>query len=324
MVDESSLASSAPVRDLLRIATTLRVPRVVLVGDERQLGAVEAGKPFAQLKVAGIEVAVMDDIVRQRDAELQAAVRASLQGDMKAAFAQLGGNVRQAGDLAAETARLWPDLSPELRERTGIVAPTRAPRDGINATIRKGLLAEGAVSGSAMEADRLVPRDLTRAEMARASSYGAGDTVIFARPCRTLGGERGGRAQGRLSRPALGCGAPGGREGGPTRWRPERLAAAKGGVEVLRSEATELRRGDRIRFTCNDPASGLAHGETATVEAAGRDGVRLRLEDGSVTRLGKDGPQLRHVDRAFAATVHAFQGRTVDRIEAAMPAGTRG
>ena len=29
---------------------------------------------------------------------------------------------------------------------------------------------------------------------------------------------------------------------------------------------------------------------------------------------------LRHIDRAFAATVHAFQGRTVDRILAAMPA----
>ena len=78
VVDESSLASSAQVRDLLRIATTLRIPRVVLVGDERQLGAVEAGKPFAQLKAAGMATAVMDDIVRQRDAELKAAVRASL------------------------------------------------------------------------------------------------------------------------------------------------------------------------------------------------------------------------------------------------------
>ena len=54
VVDESSLASSAQVRDLLRIATTLRISRVVLVGDERQLGAVEAGEPFAQLKAAGM------------------------------------------------------------------------------------------------------------------------------------------------------------------------------------------------------------------------------------------------------------------------------
>lgn len=70
VVEESSLASSAQVRNQLRIATTLRIPRVVLVGDERRLGAVEAGRPFAPRKAAGMETAVMDDIVRRRDAAL--------------------------------------------------------------------------------------------------------------------------------------------------------------------------------------------------------------------------------------------------------------
>ena len=43
--------------------------------DEKQLGAVEAGKPFAQLEAAGMQTAVMDDIVRQRDAELKGVMR---------------------------------------------------------------------------------------------------------------------------------------------------------------------------------------------------------------------------------------------------------
>ncbi|MDE0027938.1 MAG: relaxase domain-containing protein, partial [Deltaproteobacteria bacterium] len=63
VVDESSLASSEQMRGLLRAATTLRVPRVVLVGDEKQLGAVEAGKPFEQLRRAGMKTAVMDEIL---------------------------------------------------------------------------------------------------------------------------------------------------------------------------------------------------------------------------------------------------------------------
>lgn len=46
----------------------------------------------------------------------------------------------------------------------------------------------------------------------------------------------------------------------------------------------------------------------------------FRLDDGKLTRLGDGDAQLLHIDRAFAATVHAFQGRTVDRILAAMPA----
>ena len=48
--------------------------------------------------------------------------------------------------------------------------------------------------------------------------------------------------------------------------------------------------------------------------------MRFRLEDGRVLDMRKDDPQLRHVDRAWASTVHAFQGRTVDTVIAAMEA----
>ena len=75
VVDESSLASTEQMRDLLKVATTLRTTRVVLVGDEKQLDGVEAGTPFAQLRTAGMQTTVMDEIVRQRDAELKEAVR---------------------------------------------------------------------------------------------------------------------------------------------------------------------------------------------------------------------------------------------------------
>ena len=321
VVDESSLASSEQMRNLLRIATTLRLPRVVLVGDEKQLGAVEAGKPFAQLKAAGMPTPVMDDIVRQRDAALKEAVRASLTGDVKTAFAKLGGNIRQVeyGDLGAETARHWLNLPPGERERTGVIAPTRALRDEINATIHEGLVAEGVIDGPARQGEKLVSRDLTRAQMARASNYNVGDTVIFARPYKRLGVGKGDERRVARTDRRWGTVHLEDAKGNATPWGPGRIAGAKGGVEVYRSEAMELRRGDRVRFTRNDPASGLTNGETATVESVERGGVLFRLDDGKLAKLGQHDAQLRHIDRAFAATVHAFQGRTVDRILAAMP-----
>ncbi len=201
-----------------------------------------------------------------------------------------------------------------------MIAPTRALRDDINATIRDGLVAEGAISGPARPGEKLVARDLTRAQMARASSYNIGDTVIFNRPYKTLGVEKGDERRVVAIDRRWGVLRVEDAKGNRTPWQPGRIAAAKGGVEVYTSEAMELRRGDRVRFTRNDPASGLANGETATVDAVGRDGVRFRLESGSLATLRQHDPQLRHIDRAFAATVHAFQGRTVDRILAAMPA----
>ena len=323
VVDESSLASSEQMRGLLKAATALRVARVVLVGDEKQLGAVEAGKPFAQLKAAGMQTVVMDEILRQRDAALREAVRAGLAGEVRTAFEKLGDRVVQVEreDLGAETALHWLNLPRHVRDATGVIAPTRALRDEINATIREGLIAEGAVSGPARRGEKLVSRGMTRAEMAVASNYRAGDTVIFNRPYKTIGVEAGDE------RTVTGISRTWGNvrleddKGNGVLWRPGSIAAAKGGVEVCRGEAMELRAGDRVRWTRNDPGSGLVNGETAVVDSIERDGVRFRFDDGSVTRLADGDPQLRHIDRAWAATVHAFQGRTVDRIIAAMPSG---
>ena len=323
VVDESSLASSEQMRGLLRAATALRVPRVVLVGDEKQLGAVEAGKPFAQIKAAGMRTTVMGEILRQRDAALKEAVRAGLAGDVKTAFAKPGDRVMQVerDDLGVETALHWLNLPPDQRTNAGVIAPTRALRDEINTTIREGLVAEGGISGPARQGEKLVPRDLTRAQMARASNYAPGDTVIFTRQYRTLGVEKGDeRKVARLEHNGHSVVLSNAR-GNEMVWRPYMIAGAKGGVEVYRSEGMELRAGDWVRWTRNDPASGLANGETATVASIEKDGVRFRLKDGSVTKLADGDPQLRHIDRAFAATVHAFQGRTVDRIVAAMPSG---
>jgi conjugative relaxase-like TrwC/TraI family protein len=54
VVDEGSLASTVQARNLLRIAGELRIPKLVLVGDSKQLDAVDAGKPFTQLQQAGM------------------------------------------------------------------------------------------------------------------------------------------------------------------------------------------------------------------------------------------------------------------------------
>ena len=323
VMDESSLASSEQMRGLLRIATALRLPRVVLVGDEKQLDGVQAGKPFAQLQRAGMHTAAMEEILRQRDAGLKEAVRASLAGEVRTAFEKLGDRVARAEPetLGQEAAERWLALSPGQRETAGVIAPTRALRDTINEAIREKLIAEGAVRGPARETEKLVAKGLTNAEMTRTANYEAGDTVIFNRRYKTLGVEKGdAREVARVDNETRTVHLRDAR-GSVVEWKPVRLAAAKGGLEVYRSETMELRGGDRVRFTRNDPSSGLTNGEVATVDSIEKDGVRFRLEDGSLARLGQGDPQLRHLDRAWASTIHAFQGRTVDRIVAAMPAG---
>ena len=73
-----------------------------------------------------MQTAVMDEIVRQRDAELKEAVRAGLAGEVKTAFEMLGERVSEVAreHLGADVAERWLERSPQEREATGVIAPT--------------------------------------------------------------------------------------------------------------------------------------------------------------------------------------------------------
>ena len=322
VVDEGSLASTVQARDLLRIAAELRIPRVVLVGDAKQLDAVDAGKPFAQLQAAGMQTAVMDEIMRQRDPALKEAVEASLKGDIRRAFDRLGANVAEAGrhDIGREVAGRWLALAPEARERTGVMAPSHELRLRINGHIREELAREGRLQGPAREVERLVSKGYTQAEKALAGNYAKGDVVAFYRSYKRLGVEKGDERRvvgvdGRRGAVLLDDG-----ERGSVAWKPAQVGGRTSGTEVYRSEGIELRAGDRIRWTRNDAGLGVVNSRTAEVLGVANGRVAFRLEDGRRLDLRPGDPQLRHLDHAWASTVHAFQGRTVDNVIAAIEA----
>ncbi len=316
VVDEGSLASTRQARDLLRIANRLRMPRVVLVGDEKQLDAVDAGKPFSQLQKAGMTTAVMDEILRQKDPELREAVEASLAGDVTRAFGKLGDRVAEVNpdNLAGAAAARWLRLSERERENTGIMAPSHELRREINGHIRERLARDGAIRGPAHEGERLVSHGYTNAEKTLAANYVSGDVVAFHRDYRSLGVKKGDERRVARVDAAVGTVFLEGPKGDEVAWRPRMTGAKRGGVEVYRAEGIELRAGDRIRWTRNDIGLGLVNSGTAEVATVRGNRVSFRLEDGRMLELGDRDPQLRHLDHAWAVTVHGFQGRTVDRV----------
>ena len=322
VVDEGSLASTVQARNLLRIARELRIPKVVLVGDSKQLDAVDAGKPFAQLQAAGMKTALMDRIMRQKNPELKAAVEASIEGEIGKAFEKLGSNVAEVNpeNIAGAVAARWLKLSPEERERTGVMTPSHALRQAVNEHIRERLTREGRIAGPVLQTQRLVSKGYTRAEKALASNYEAGDVVAFHRPYKRLGVEKGDeRHVERVDRKNRTVHLES-LDGSTVAWKPSEIGGRQGGTEVYRCESTELRAGDRIRWTRNDKSLGVVNSGMAEVLGVRNGRVTFRLEEGGTLTLTPGDPQLRHLDRAWCSTVHAFQGRTVDNVIAAMEA----
>ena len=146
VLDEASLVSTDRMGSLMRIADRLGVARLVLVGDTGQLRAVEAGQPFLQLQRAGMTTVQMDEVRRQRNPVLRAAVLASRSGEPGKAVELLGSSMHEVAfdELGEEAARTWLALAPEARDRTLLLAPTHAHRAEINGTVRAALADEGA------------------------------------------------------------------------------------------------------------------------------------------------------------------------------------
>ena len=321
VLDESSMVSTDRMNALMRIADRLGVARLVLVGDTGQLRAIDAGQPFLQLQRAGMPTAEMDDILRQRNPALRAAVLASLSGEPGKAVELLGPSVHEVPyeELGAAAARAWLKLDPAARKETLLLAPTHALRAEIDGTVRAALADEGVLRGRTLVVERLVSLGMTRAEKGDARNYREGDTVVFHQDlvnyrvrkdeALTVSGIEGDRvaldhpdSRSRHIRPA-----------GSVRYR----------LDVFEMRPIEIRAGDRIRWTRNDNARGLINGERADVLAVRRNRVRLRLEDGRTLSLAHDDPQLRHIDYAWSSTVHAAQGSTWDGVIAVLDSSHR-
>ena len=238
---------------------------------------------------------------------------------VKRAFAKLGDNVTEVNpdNLAGAAAARWLALSPEARANAGLMAPSHAIRERINEIVRERLVRDGTVHGPAMATERLVSKSYTNAEKTLAANYRAGDVVAFHRPYKRLGVEKGDELRVAGVDNKARAVMLEGKDGQSVAWEPNRLAARSGGVEVYGREDIELRAGNRIRWTRNDDGLGLVNSQTAEVAGVAGGKVTFRLGDGRMLDLAPGDPQLRHIDRALASTVHAFQGRTVDTVIAA-------
>ncbi|MDX9737684.1 MAG: MobF family relaxase [Azonexus sp.] len=316
VVDEASLASQKDVNRLMAEAEKLGA-KVVFTGDSRQLSAVSAGKPFELLQERGMQTAHMTEIHRQTTDPLKQAVASIIERREQDAFQKLEDNLVELRDNDRLTARIVADVRQDVAQEiraamdgkeppkdTLIITALNADRQAINGGVRQALKEDGVIAGPARDAEVLVNRALTKAQSSHVETYQNGDVVRFGRDYKSLGVTTGQYAR------VTGVDAQRGvvqlqTDAGAIEWRPPKQSK----VEVYRAETRELQTGDKIRFTRNDKDRGLNNGDVGYVKAI--DGHKAIVQvKGKTTTL--DLRQTKHWDYAYASTIHASQGKTVD------------
>ncbi|MEM8502409.1 MAG: MobF family relaxase [Cyanobacteria bacterium P01_D01_bin.1] len=317
IVDEAGLLSMKDAHALLQRAKKEQA-RVLLVGDTKQLSAVEAGNPFKSLQAGGITLARLDNSLRQKTEELRLAVRLISEGKVARGINVLeqAGCLQTDTDLNDRINQMVSDylkLSPVERTKTLLLAGTNQERLALVGKLRQALQIEGALGEDALAISSLRRKDLTQVQAQYLVAYEPGDVLMPTQDYKKQGLAKYQHYTVRsLDR------------------ENHRLVVETADGRLLSVDPLQCKRksvysaqtidiavGDRLRWTKNDRATKTRNGEQFTVtEVLDRGFVRTVDETGQSRWFSLSGHQ--HVDYAWVSTTYSAQGKTADRVLALM------
>lgn len=300
IVDEASMLSA---RDMDKLLSKTQGGKLVMVGDVKQLGSVEAGAAFRQLQAdSGLKTQVLDHIVRQRDDVLRAAVYDAIKGDIRGALSKIEVvELKTRGERVAYIASRYAALPAEERAKQIVIAPGRDDRREVNDAVRAELRARGEL-GEAVTIRALDARDMTKVEQRRSASYSVGDQVQAGRDYKSLGMKRGAMAtvvavdvdKNRLTLETV--------AGERKTVDPSRVTK----LTAFENREMSIAVGDRIVSRANSDE--LENGTALRVERIADGQIHARDDAGKLHKL--DANKLHRIDHGYAGTGHESQGRT--------------
>ncbi len=310
MLDESSLASSKQVRDFLQRVSS--DDRVLVIGDIRQHQGVEAGKPFEQMQQAGMQTSQLDQIMRQKDAELLKAVQHLATGETEKGIELLAqqGRVTEVKNGVDRIASIAKDYAAQP-QNTIVVSPDNRSRQEINEAIRGELKSTGQLSPDSRAFQTLAHRsDLTGAGRTWAALYNPGDVIRYESGSKALGFERDSEARVLNVDARTNTLTVQKQDGEQVSYDPKRLY----GVNVFEERNRDFSLGDRIQFTAGNRDLGIANRDLATITALEDRSITVRMDGKAGREVTFDPTEFRQLDHGYAVTSHSSQGLTADRV----------
>ncbi len=307
VVDEAGLLSAKDALALLERATQEQA-RVLLVGDTKQLSAVEAGNPFKSLQQAGIKTSHLNSSNRQRAPKLKLAVDLIASGRIEEGFSRLNENgyiqTVTASDKIEAIAREYMTATAEQQARTLVLAGTNKERLAITQAIREHKKADGSL-GHVTNITQLQAKDLTTVQKRYTHNFEPGDLVMPTRSYKRRGLEKGklyevvGKDTDRLLLKAT--------DG-------KQLEVDTGfNKAVYQRQSIEIAKGDRLRWTKNDRQLGRRNGQEFVVKAIDGNKAQIEYLDSGLTE-SVNLQQAQHLDYAIVSTTYSSQGKTADSV----------
>ena len=318
IVDEAGLLSAKDAHALLKKAQAQNA-RVILVGDIRQLSAVEAGNPFKSLQKAGIQTCYLEESRRQKTQALRTAVVCLAAGQQAEGLqqleqAELVHEIRDSSLLRQHLVLDYLSASEESRQQTLILCGTNQERLSLTADLRTALQQEDKLGPDTFTLQSLRALDRTKAQLGYVAAYSEGEVVVFNRDYRRAGIQKGVqyRVTGRdLEHNRLTLATP----------QSKTLTLDPSGCiekTTYAVQAITISQGEQLRWTRNDHKKGLRNGQLVTVTAIAPDGTATLREvssnEANVKKMTLSLTGQQYLDYALVSTTYSAQGKTAERV----------
>jgi len=317
LVDEAGQIGGEQMLQLLDYIQINR-GRIILSGDTRQHGAVEASDALRAIEqYSGLGYAELTNIRRQNPdaAKTQAerrwleqyklAVDEARQGKLGASFNRLD---KQGAIVSCTLADQQEKLSEQFLElvkaknETVVVSQSWSEIHKVNEQVREGLKAQKLIGETETTVMALERIDLTNAQKRDKRFYQPDSALVFNRPTAGFKSGSTGKLRGVTDKHLL--------IEADNRIRPVPFKELDK-ITVCQPKELLLSTGDRLQLKANAQSQDgrrLANGELATVKEIHQDG-RIALNDGRT--LPKN---YRQFVRGYAVTSYAAQGKNVDYV----------
>ena len=315
LVDEASMVSNDQVYKLTALAERLEVGRLAFVGDKRQLGAIDAGKPFEVLQAANTATAEMNINLRARSPALMSAAAAANDFRPADALKALRGMTTEVPNRGAElAAERWVALAPADRENTMLLASGRQVRADINSAVQAGLIAKGQLGTTAVDLTVLDKVTTTREEERYIQTYAVGQRVDFEKGVPSQAIPKGAAEVTAVDR-STGIVTLVDRAGKTMRLEPQKLSPnrSENSVRITKPKPVRIHEGDRIRWTDTDRDKGLINADRATILKIESTGITVETSTKMQITIPAGDPMLQRLDLGYALNAHMAQGLTADR-----------
>lgn len=320
LIDESSMLGNQDTAAAYQ-AISRGEGRAVPVGDTGQLQSPESGAPFTLMQErSAIDVAVMNEIVRQRNHDLKSAVYSVIENKAGAALEKIEQvsptTVPRMGNTVSPTCsvietdspvsaiiRDYMSRTPDARDRTMIVVQLHEDRQAINTGIHQAMVDEKVLGDKAITVPILDRITGGRHDFNRINDWTAGQVVLAnERYLSVTGVDKGtDRVFLRDENDRMHY------------YAPAELNVTE--IEVFERREIELREGDSVRMSKTQKQAGHDAHEQYRIETL-RDNGEVVLKNAGGEKVITPGRTLadQHIDYAWAVTGYGAQGASTDYV----------